>query len=57
MNFGGTQVITVWKCLKGSCVEDNYKLLISTEVTASCQLDFKDFRKKFNGQSCMAQLV
>lgn len=48
MNFGGTQVIAVWKCLKGSCVEDNYKLLISAEVTASCQLDFKDLRKEFN---------
>lgn len=48
MNFGGTQVIAVWKCLQGSCVEDNYKLLVSTEVTASCQLDFKDLRKEFN---------
>ena len=48
MNFGGTQVITVWKHLEGSCVEDNYKLLISTEVTARCQLDFKDLRKKCN---------
>lgn len=48
MNFGETQVITVWKCLKGSCVEDNYKLLISTEVTASCHLDFQDLRKKCN---------